>query len=175
MTGPGSGIGPRERWWLVVFLALGSAYFAFLVTERVLDLLGGLGTILLILFLAWLLAFVMSPLVAALEERVDLPRPAIVIGSYLLALVVFGFAVFYTGAAMTQQVTELARNYPPPSATSSASWPTGSAGSSSAVCGSTSPTSMRAPSPRWSRSAARSSSRRRTSPASRSRRSARCS
>lgn len=112
MTGPASGIGPRERWWLVLFLALGSAYFAFLVMERVLALLGGFGTILLILFLAWLLAFVMSALVAGVAERVDLPRPPIVVGSYLLALVVFGFAVFYTGAAITQQVAELARNYP---------------------------------------------------------------
>jgi len=112
VTGPVSGIGPRERWWLVLFLALGSVYFGFLVTERVLELLGGLGTILLILFLAWLLAFVMSSLVAGLEERIDLPRPVIVVGSYLLALVVFGFVVFYTGAAITQQVADLARNYP---------------------------------------------------------------
>ncbi len=112
MTGPVSGIGPRERWWLVLFLALGSVYFGFLVTERVLELLGGLGTILLILFLAWLLAFVMSSLVAGVEERIDLPRPVIVVGSYLLALVVFGFVVFYTGAAITQQVADLARNYP---------------------------------------------------------------
>ena len=112
MTGPTSGIGPRERSWLVVFLALGSAYFAFLVLERVLALAAGFGTILLILFLAWLLAFVMSALVAGLEERIHLPRPAIVVGAYLFALVVFGFVVFYTGAALTQQVAELARNYP---------------------------------------------------------------
>ncbi|MGQ0608054.1 MAG: AI-2E family transporter [Chloroflexota bacterium] len=112
MSGPISGIGPRERWWLVIFLALGSAYFGFLLIERALDLLGSFGTILLIIFLAWLLAFVMSALVSGLEERIDLPRPTIVVGSYLLALVVFGFVVFYTGAAMTQQVAELARNYP---------------------------------------------------------------
>ena len=112
MSGQAWGLGPRERWWLVLFLALGSLYFGFLLTERILALLGGLGTILIILFLAWLLAFVISPLVSALEERIDLPRPAIVVGSYLLALVVFGFVVFYTGAALTQQVTELARNYP---------------------------------------------------------------
>ncbi|HEX7197143.1 MAG TPA: AI-2E family transporter [Candidatus Limnocylindria bacterium] len=112
MTGPASGIGPRERWWLVLFLALGSVYFGFLLTERVLEVLTGFGTIMLIIFLAWLLAFVMSPLVAGLAEGIDLPRPAIVVGAYLLALVVFGFVVFYTGSAMTQQVAELARNYP---------------------------------------------------------------
>ena len=112
MTGPASGIGPRERWWLVVFLVLGSIYFAFLLADRLVDVLGGFGTILLILFLAWLLAFVMSPVVAGLEARLRMPRPAIVVGTYLLALVILGFVLFYTGAALTQQVAELARSYP---------------------------------------------------------------
>jgi predicted PurR-regulated permease PerM len=112
VTGPASGIGPRERRWLVIFLVLGSTYFALLLAERLIGIIQGFGTIVLILFLAWLLAFVMSPVVAALERRLELPRPAIVVGTYLLALVVFGFALFYTGSAMTQQVAELARNYP---------------------------------------------------------------
>ncbi len=112
MTGPVVGLGPRERRWLVVFLVLGSAVFALLLLERVLEVVGGFGTILLIVFLAWLLAFVMAPLVAALERRLDLSRPPIVVGTYLLALIVFGFLLFYTGAAITQQVTALALNYP---------------------------------------------------------------
>ena len=112
MTGPVAGLGPRERRWLVIFLALGSAYFGFLLAERVLGFIGGFATILLILFLAWLLAFVMAPVVAALEGQLNLPRPAVVIGAYLVALLVFGFVLFYTGAALTQQVAQLARNYP---------------------------------------------------------------
>jgi predicted PurR-regulated permease PerM len=112
VTGPVTGIGPRERRWLVIFLVLGSAYFGFLLAELLLGFVGGFGSILLILFLAWLLAFVMSPLVAGLHRRLDLPRPVVVVGAYLLALVVFGFVLFYTGAALTQQVAELARNYP---------------------------------------------------------------
>jgi predicted PurR-regulated permease PerM len=112
VTGPVMGIGPRERRWLVIFLALGSAYFGFLLAERLLGFVGGFASILLILFLAWLLSFVMSPLVAGLERRLDLPRPVVVVGAYLLALIVFGFVLFYTGAALTQQVAELARNYP---------------------------------------------------------------
>ena len=112
MTEPTAGIGPRERWWLVAFLALGSTYVAFLLVERLVDLLAGFGTILLILFLAWLLAFVMSPVVSSLEASMGLSRPAIVAGTYVVAMVIFGFALFYTGAAMTQQVAELARNYP---------------------------------------------------------------
>jgi predicted PurR-regulated permease PerM len=112
VTGPVAGLGPRERRWLVIFLALGSAYFGFLLAERVLGFIGGFATILLILFLAWLLAFVMAPVVAALEGHLNLPRPAVVIGAYLVALLVFGFVLFYTGAALTQQVAQLARNYP---------------------------------------------------------------
>ena len=106
------GLGPRERRWLLLFLALGSIYFALLLADRVIGLLGGFASILIILFLAWLLAFVLSPLVAWLEDRLNAPRPAVVIGTYVLMLVIIGFALFYTGAAITQQVGELAAGYP---------------------------------------------------------------
>jgi predicted PurR-regulated permease PerM len=112
MTEPVAGMGPRERRWLIVFLVLGSALFGLQLLERVLEVVTGFGTILLILFLAWLLAFVMSPVVSWLERRSELPRPPIVAGTYLLALVVFGFVLFYTGSSITQQVSELAQNYP---------------------------------------------------------------
>jgi len=112
VTGATSGLGTRERRWLVIFLVLGSAYFGFLLAERLLGFMVGFASIGLILFLAWLLSFVMSPLVAWLAERLELPRPAIVAGTYLLVLVVFGFILFYTGAAITQQVADLAENYP---------------------------------------------------------------
>jgi predicted PurR-regulated permease PerM len=107
-----TGLGPGERRWLVIFLAIGSAYVGLLLAERLLAILGGFASILIILFLAWLLAFVMSPLVAWLEEHLNAPRPLVVIATYLVALVVFGFLLFYVGAAMTQQVTEMAENYP---------------------------------------------------------------
>jgi predicted PurR-regulated permease PerM len=106
------GFGPRERRWLIVFLALGSIYFGLLLADRLIGVLSGFASILLILFLAWLLAFVLSPLVAWLEDRLSAPRAAVVIGVYVLMLVIIGFALFYTGAAITQQVGELARSYP---------------------------------------------------------------
>jgi predicted PurR-regulated permease PerM len=106
------GIGPRERRWLFVFLALGSLYFGLLLADRLVGVLSGFASIFLILFLAWLLAFVMSPLVAWLEDRLDAPRGPVVVTTYLLVLVVIGFALFYTGAAITQQVGEMAEDYP---------------------------------------------------------------
>ena len=109
---PTPGLGPRERRWLIAFLVLGSAVFAVLLVERLVGVFGEFASILLIVFLAWLLAFVMSPLVSWLEERLDAPRGPVVVTTYLLAMVIFGFVLFYTGAAMTQQVGEMAEAYP---------------------------------------------------------------
>ena len=104
--------GPRERRWLIAFLALGTVLFAVLLAERLVGVFGEFASIVLIVFLAWLLAFVMSPVVSWLEDRLDAPRGPVVVATYLLALVVFGFVLFYTGAAITQQVGELAGAYP---------------------------------------------------------------
>ena len=114
---PTRGIGPRERRWLLIFLGLGSAYFALLLADRLVSIMSGFGAIFLVIFLAWLLAFVMSPLVSTIEDRLDAPRPLVVIAAYLLVMVVLGFVLFYTGAALTQQVAELATAYPDPRST----------------------------------------------------------
>ena len=115
MTGPipgaPTGLGTRERRWLVIFLALGSAYLAFLLAERLLGVLAGFGTVVIILFLSWLLAFVVSPLIGWIEDRTRFRRSAIVVGTYVVGLVVIGFLLFYTAAAITQQVAGLAENY----------------------------------------------------------------
>jgi len=116
VTGPAPGgslgAGLRERRWLILFLVLGSLFFAAQLLDRVLGLIGGFGSIVLVVFMAWLLAFVMSPVVAWLEERLDAPRGPVVIGTYVVTLLVVGFLLFYTGAAITQQVAELAEAYP---------------------------------------------------------------
>jgi predicted PurR-regulated permease PerM len=104
-------LGPRERRLLILFLAFGSAYLGLLLAERVLELVGGFSQILLILFLAWLLSFVMAPLVAWIQQRSELPRGAVVTGTYLVVLLAMGFVLFSTGTAITQQVAELATDY----------------------------------------------------------------
>ncbi|HEY6609307.1 MAG TPA: AI-2E family transporter [Candidatus Limnocylindria bacterium] len=111
-AGTQAGLGPNERRWLVAFLAIGTAYLTLLLAERMLEILGGFASIIIILFLAWLLAFVMSPLVAWLEERLGAPRSLVVVATYLVALIVFAFLLFYVGAALTQQVAELVESYP---------------------------------------------------------------
>ncbi|HEY8772745.1 MAG TPA: AI-2E family transporter [Candidatus Limnocylindria bacterium] len=105
------GVGPRERWWLLAFLVLGSAYFGVLLIQILIEFLGGFSQILLILFLAWLLAFVMSPVVHFFEAR-HFSRGVAVGVSYFFALVALGFVLFTTGAAITQQLAQATNDFP---------------------------------------------------------------
>jgi predicted PurR-regulated permease PerM len=106
------GLGGRERRWLLIFLVLGSAYFAVLLFQLMLGILGGFSQILLILFLAWLLAFVMSPVAGFFEDRLPISRGVAVGISYFLALVLLGFVLFTTGAAITQQLAQATARFP---------------------------------------------------------------
>jgi len=110
------GLGSRERRWLLIFLVLASVYVGFLLLRVVLDVLGAFSQIFLLLFLAWLLAFVLSPVVKFLDARLMLGRPAVVALTYAVVLVAFGFVLFSTGAAITQQATQLTNTFPATSA-----------------------------------------------------------
>jgi predicted PurR-regulated permease PerM len=114
MAGTGSvgGLRPRERRWLLLFLILGSAYFAVLLVQLALTFLGGFSQIILIVFLAWLLAFVMSPVARFLHERLPVKWSLAVASAYVLALVGLGFALFYAGAAITSEVTRITHEFP---------------------------------------------------------------
>ena len=107
-----SGLGPRERRWLLVFLVVGSAYFALLLIQWAFDFLGGFSQIILILFLAWLLAFVLAPVARYLDERLPVNWTLSVVIAYLLALIALGFALFYIGGAITIEVTRITQEFP---------------------------------------------------------------
>jgi putative heme transporter len=111
-AGPLSGFGLRERRWLLIFLILGSAYFAVLLLQMAFAFLGGFSQIFLIVFLAWLLAFVMSPVARFLNEHLPLNRPMSVVIAYTLALIGLGFVIFYTGGAITVEVTRIGEEFP---------------------------------------------------------------
>ena len=108
----GVGVGPRERRWLVAFLVSGTALFVVLLGQYALQVVATFSGVLLILFLAWLLAFVISPLVSAIENGSHVSRGFAAALVYALALIALGFALFYTGAAITQQLGELTRTFP---------------------------------------------------------------
>jgi predicted PurR-regulated permease PerM len=105
-------VGPRERRWLLAFLILGSAYFAVLLLEQATIFLGTFSWVLLILFLAWLMAFVMAPLVHTLQERLGLPRGLAATLAYLVALFALGVLIFGLVTAISEQVRQAATAFP---------------------------------------------------------------
>jgi len=112
VTAPENGFGERERRWLFFFLAIGTALFALLLVERLLTIFGGFSQIILILFLAWLLAFVMSPVARLFARVLPISRPLASALAYLLALLGFGAILFWAGSAITQQVAEATADFP---------------------------------------------------------------
>jgi putative heme transporter len=106
------GLGPRERRWLLGFLILGSLYFAVLLLQIAFTFLAGFSQIILIVFLAWLLAFIMSPIARFLDERLPLSRPLAVVISYYLALVGLGFVMFVAGGAITNELSQITNEFP---------------------------------------------------------------
>jgi predicted PurR-regulated permease PerM len=65
----------------------------------------------------WLLAFVISPVARYLDEHLPINRPMAVFVAYLLALVVLGFVLFSAGAAISQQVSDITREFSEPQGT----------------------------------------------------------
>lgn len=110
--GPLIDLGPRHRRWLLIFLVAGSAFFGVQLLQLLLEFLGGFSQIILILFLAWLLAFVMSPIVRGLDERLPIARQLAVVIAYLLALVAIGFVLFYVVSSITREVTQVTAEWP---------------------------------------------------------------
>jgi predicted PurR-regulated permease PerM len=107
-----AGMGPRERRWLLAFLILGSLYFATLLIQQSISFFGGFSSILLVLFLAWLLAFVMAPVVGYLDDRLGLPRAMAASIAYAVALVALGLLLFGLVSAVTEQVRQFGATFP---------------------------------------------------------------
>jgi predicted PurR-regulated permease PerM len=107
-----------ERRWLHAALVLGTLVLALVLVAQVAVILSFFSDILLILLLAWLLAFMLSPLVGALDRRVpQLPRVLVVGGVYLgmfvilswIALIVAGNLASSISGFITQLPTFQAR------------------------------------------------------------------
>jgi predicted PurR-regulated permease PerM len=104
--------GKRERWWRGVFIVLATVYVALLLAALLVDILGGFTRILLILFVAWLLAFVLSPVVAWITERTRISRGAAIGVVYAATLVGSGFLLFYAVSALGADMGAMADDYP---------------------------------------------------------------
>lgn len=102
----------RERWWRYALVVLATVYVALLLVRLLAEVLGGFAQILLILFMAWLLAFVLSPVVAWLHERWRIPRSLAIAVVYAATLFASAFVLLYAFSSITESVADLTKNYP---------------------------------------------------------------
>ena len=103
--------GRRERWWRSALLIVATIYVTLLLVALVIQILGGFAQILLIVFTAWLLAFILSPSVAWLAAH-GWRRAAAIGAVYAATLVGIGFLLFYAASSIAASMGELAAEFP---------------------------------------------------------------
>jgi predicted PurR-regulated permease PerM len=97
--------------WLRALSILGCAIAGFYLASLLWQLIAEFADIILLFFLAWLVAFVLEPLVGALVES-RLPRLAAIGITYLTLLVLLSLGVILFVPALSLQVVDVARNLP---------------------------------------------------------------
>ena len=102
----------RERWWRYALLVLATLYVGLLLVRTLVDIFSGFAQILLILFMAWLLAFVLSPIVGWLHGRWGLPRGLAIGWVYAATLFASAFVLFYAFSSITESIADLTSNFP---------------------------------------------------------------
>lgn len=102
-----------ERRWLRVLLILGTLTVAFLLLGLVTQILAFFSDVLLVFFLAWLLAFGLSPIVAALLRAMPgLPRAVAVLLTYVLVLGVITLVSLLVAGTLASSITTFVTNVP---------------------------------------------------------------
>ena len=104
---------PRDRQLLRTLLVLGVVALALVVGSQIITAFYFFGDIILVFFLAWLIAFVISPVVNWLIERIPaLPTAAATVLVYTL-VVVIGLAILVAAsAALASSIDQFIREIP---------------------------------------------------------------
>jgi predicted PurR-regulated permease PerM len=100
-AGARSGLTGVRPHLLEVFLILGSLYFGLAVADRVVSIAGGFGSILIIVFLAWLLSFLVAQAADGIRRRAGIGRGKAIVIVYVVlvvAVALFILAVVQVGA-----------------------------------------------------------------------------
>jgi predicted PurR-regulated permease PerM len=103
----------REHRWLTLLLILGTVAVGFVVLHFVTDLLGYFNDVIMVFFLAWLLAFILSPVANGLLRLVPgLPRALAVIIVYSLLIVAIVGGVLLIAQQLYSSINNLVTNWP---------------------------------------------------------------
>jgi predicted PurR-regulated permease PerM len=107
--GPGS----RERRLLMAILVLGTIVLFFAAVSLAAEAIGFFGDILLTFFLAWLLAFIISPIVTRIVAVIPrLPRVLATVLVYSAIVVLLVFIVLVIAQALSNSITQLIASLP---------------------------------------------------------------
>jgi putative heme transporter len=102
----------RERRLLAVFLITGTIYFSLIAIGIVLDVLSGFSDIIVAVFLAWLLAFLISPLVHRVQDRFQIGRGAAVGIAFGATIVALGGFLLVVAAVMVADIANFIDTWP---------------------------------------------------------------
>jgi len=103
----------REHRWLTAFLVVATLAVGFLVVDYVGKWLTFFGDVIMIFFLAWLLAFILSPIANGLVRLIpSLPRWLAVILVYALLIVALIAAILLIAQQLYSSITNLINNWP---------------------------------------------------------------
>jgi predicted PurR-regulated permease PerM len=104
---------PREHRWLTALLILATLAFAFVVVDYVGKWLTFFGDVIMIFFLAWLLAFILSPVANGLVHLFPrLPRSLAVIVVYSLLILILMSAILLVAQQLYSSITNLVTHLP---------------------------------------------------------------
>ena len=99
---------PWIRALVIVMLLIAAVYLSGLVWA----IAGQFADIILLFFLAWVISFILEPVVALLHFRTRLPRGLAVLTTYAVMLVVVSLAIVQLVPPLTGQVIDLANTLP---------------------------------------------------------------
>jgi predicted PurR-regulated permease PerM len=92
---------------MTIFLVLGSLYFGLAVVDRVVTIAGGFGSILLVVFLAWLLAFLIAQAADGIRRRLGIRRGKAIALAYAGVVVFVGLLILATVQVGAHDATEI--------------------------------------------------------------------
>src|SRR3954447_5181744 len=103
----------RQQRWLTAVLVLGALVLAIVAIELAATVFFAFGDIILVFFLAWLLAFILSPLVGGLTRLVPvLPRIGAVVLVYAALVTVIVVVVVLVAGALAQSIAAFVAGVP---------------------------------------------------------------
>jgi predicted PurR-regulated permease PerM len=106
-------INERQRRWLNALLILGTITVALVLISLVANIFVFFSDILLIFFLAWLLAFVLSPVVTILDRGIPvLPRQLAVVVTYGLLLVALSILILVVAQSLVTSISSFVASVP---------------------------------------------------------------